>query len=214
MEKDNKKWLPIVILLGAVIVVFLIGGIVTRVLAGADEVASKGKGEIKSASYDDDDEEANATFSYDDYESDPGVTVTVLSAMENPSKYIIGGTSYQGRYSQYTDEDMVGLSDQEIYYALMDIYAYHGCGFDSTEVQEYYDGKTWYTNYYQWYVDEATDWPDSADYYLEYAEEYTIDSMNSELSESNYSYDKQEWANIEFLEQYMANNNITYTPAQ
>lgn len=43
-----------------------------------------------------------------------------------------------------TDADIQGLTAQELNYAKNEIYARHGRMFDSAELQEYFDSKSWY----------------------------------------------------------------------
>lgn len=55
----------------------------------------------------------------------------------------------QSNKKYLTDQDVEGLSLQEINYAKNEIYARHGRKFDSTELQEYFNSKSWYTGKYE-----------------------------------------------------------------
>ena len=56
----------------------------------------------------------------------------------------------------YTRDELESLSDQQLFYARNEIYARHGRGFDSDELQTYFDSKSWYTRQY-----DPADFPDS-----------------------------------------------------
>ena len=47
-----------------------------------------------------------------------------------------------------TDADVAGLSLQQINYAKNEIYARHGRMFDSQELQDYFNSKSWYKGIY------------------------------------------------------------------
>ena len=50
--------------------------------------------------------------------------------------------------TQLTDADIKGLSSQQLNYAKNEIYARHGRMFDSQELQEYFNSKSWYKGLY------------------------------------------------------------------
>ncbi len=56
----------------------------------------------------------------------------------------------------YTRDELESLSDQQLFYARNEIYARHGRGFDSDELQTYFNSKSWYTRRY-----DPADFPDS-----------------------------------------------------
>lgn len=48
----------------------------------------------------------------------------------------------------YSKDELKELSDRELFYARNEIFARHGRGFNNEELQEYFDGKSWYTKHY------------------------------------------------------------------
>jgi hypothetical protein len=59
---------------------------------------------------------------------------------EDNSEYIIANSSQV----ELTEEDLQGLSAQELTYARNEIYARHGYIFNSSELNEYFNSKSWY----------------------------------------------------------------------
>lgn len=57
------------------------------------------------------------------------------------SEYIL----YESDVRYLTDQDIVGLSKEELRYARNEIYARHGRKFKDAELQAYFDSKSWYT---------------------------------------------------------------------
>jgi hypothetical protein len=83
----------------------------------------------------------SGTTSTDSTTSTSGSTVAVSGqGINDPNGYIIPNSA-----STYlTESDLANLTDQELYYARNEIYARHGRGFNTPELQSYFNGKTWY----------------------------------------------------------------------
>ena len=82
-------------------------------------------------SYSEDEDEP--IYSEEDFEQED-------SYDEDNSEYIIANSSQ----AELTEYDLQGLSAQELTYARNEIYARHGYIFNSSELNEYFNSKSWY----------------------------------------------------------------------
>lgn len=181
MKKENKIWLPIVIVLAVVIVGLFAGGIVVKMTIGKHEM-KKGTGEVvTSVNNGATTEDSQISVKADDASYEAELGVEVLTRLENPDTYIIDDNPAWSYYS-YTLE---GLSAEELFYAWNEIYAKDGATFADEKVQAYFNGKSWYVN-----------------------QNKTIEQLDTEYASSWYYYK----ANIDFIKQYMIDNNLTFTP--
>lgn len=182
MKKENKIWLPIVIVLTILLVVMFAAGIVISVVFGKFE-AKKGTGEVNLSRPQV--EEASEIDSYiaQDFSHEAELTVEIIPPLENPDICIFEYSSN----SFLDEEDLEGLTAEELYYAWNEIYAREGAAFSDPIVQAYFDSKTWYTNW-------------------EYTMEQCEDFWNSSWW---YNY---EGDNVAFIQQYMIENNLEFTP--
>ncbi len=150
MKKKGNVWLPVAIILGVLIALFL-------VLTAA--VALKGRLSIGKADAveTEDTEDAGALgttadgiylsdVALEDFSASSGAeqqaqTQEDSGVLENEEDYILpdSGTT------ALTDADLEGLTAQELTYARNEIYARHGRVFESQELNDYFQGKSWYT---------------------------------------------------------------------
>ena len=68
-----------------------------------------------------------------------------IDIMGNKNGYILS----ESNTKFLADEDISGMTLQEINYAKNEIYARHGRKFASEELQKYFDSKSWYTGKYE-----------------------------------------------------------------
>lgn len=187
MKKENKLWLPLVIVLAILVVGLFVASIIVKVTIGKHEV-KKGTGEVVEVEYDDDNSVSYDAVEGDDFSYEAEVNVTIVPALENPKAYIIKQNPW---YDFLTENDLKGLTAEELYYAYYEVYAREGVTFDDPTVQAYFNGKTWYYNY----------------------SSVTVASVNDLFQKypNNYSY-KYAIANLALIQKYVTDNNLTYTP--
>ncbi len=196
MEKKNKIWIPIMIVLGVLIVAMIVLSVVVKI-TGTDKVSKKSDNKKPETTEEVEDELVGYVYGYelDDYsavtsdqgeytvpeegeqptepETETGETAT--DPLTDPTAYILPDSQTVA----LTDADLTGLTAQQLTYASNEIYARHGKVFESTELNEYFLGKTWYT------ANEAF--------------------ADTELTDV-------EIANVEFISTYQTNNALEYTP--
>ncbi len=143
MKKGSGIWLPAAAVLAALILFFLI---LTVCLlgsgAGSKESRTEGTESSKAAGTAGT-EERITNAALDDYMVSSGTEVPIPGnqALENPEDYILPESA--GKV--LTEEDLAGLTAQELTYARNEIYARHGRVFESGELNAYFQGKKWYT---------------------------------------------------------------------
>lgn len=71
----------------------------------------------------------------------PGTSALAGTAAPDTSDYILSESN--SRY--YTEEELKGLDDDTLQMAINEIYARHGRRFNTESMQEYFDGKDWYS---------------------------------------------------------------------
>ena len=84
-----------------------------------------------------------------------GGNVSAGGAGDMPSdiaEYVI----YDSNKRYLSESDLAGYTDRELWLARNEIYARHGRGFNNSELQNYFNSKSWYTKKY-----EASSFPDS-----------------------------------------------------
>ncbi len=183
MKKKSNVWLPVCIVLGVLIALFLV---LTAVVAVKEWLPA---GKAGSA------EEEN-TADTEDMQIGEAEEITYLSdvdlgsfaaastdvkpqeeneVLENDQDYILPNS----QTTALTDADLAELTAQELTYARNEIYARHGRIFESQELNTYFQGKSWYTA--------------------------NPDFDDSEISE-------MEAANAGFISEYQNSHNLTYTP--
>ena len=150
MEKMNKIFLPIVIALGVLILAFLALTIGVAVVGNPSIKESKGKDVVVEETEDGGSNDTSYITDYalPDFSSANSnaelpaeeETEEVESALENPDAFII---VVSGDVA-LTEADLEGLTAQELTYARNEIYARHGRVFESSELNTYFQGKTWY----------------------------------------------------------------------
>lgn len=92
-----------------------------------------------------------------DYEGSVETTYQVLGSpteqkQEEEQKRTISDGNYilpESDSRTYTAEELSGLSDTELELARNEIFARHGRGFKSQDLQEYFNSKSWYTKRYE-----------------------------------------------------------------
>lgn len=101
-------------------------------------------------SYDNSDTDSSA-YSYDDSDTDSATYSYDDSDEEGESDY---SDDYSDEYiipdsdsRKLTEDDVIGLTDEEIRIARNEIYARHGRLFNDSELQEYFDSLSWYYGY-------------------------------------------------------------------
>lgn len=92
----------------------------------------------------------NVTVTYDGLKATFGVTVSEPAPEPAPtptsssSDYVLPDSSSR----LYSTSELSGLSDWELYVARNEIYARHGRTFQKDDLQNYFDGQSWYTPLY------------------------------------------------------------------
>lgn len=87
-----------------------------------------------------------------------------------------------------TDSDIEGLSARELNYAKNEIYARHGRIFDSAELREYFESKSWYDGQYT--ADEFDEMSGSILNATEKANAEFLSDAENELSPGGYQLDQ------------------------
>lgn len=158
MGKSNKIWVPIMIVLGVLIVAFIALSVIVKV-TGSVKVSKKGNDKKTEVTEEKESEETAYVYGYelDDFsvtasgassqatestESTEGTesTETTTDPLTDPAAYILPNSATVA----LTDADLAGLTAQQLTYAYNEIYARHGKVFESTELNNYFLGKTWY----------------------------------------------------------------------
>ena len=80
---------------------------------------------------------------------------TALSQAQNNGDYVLADSNT--RY--YAESELTSMSDYQLYIARNEIYARHGRGFKTPELQNYFNGKSWYEMRYSPEQFEAMDSP-------------------------------------------------------
>ena len=97
----------------------------------------------------------NASTGGDATKPSTGGNVSAGGAGDMPSdiaEYVI----YDSNKRYLSESDLAGYTDRELWLARNEIYARHGRGFNNSELQNYFNSKSWYTKKY-----EASSFPDS-----------------------------------------------------
>lgn len=183
MKKENKIWLPVVIILGVLVIALFAGGFVVKNTIGQHEL-KKGSGEVEvpTTTGDQNLDGDNNEFEMDAISQEATLTVEVISRLENPDTYIIDDNPL---YSYY-DSTLEGLTAEELFYAWNEIYAKDGAVFDDPKVQAYFDSKSWYVK-----------------------GDKTPDQLKAEYEAAWFN---QKQYNVDFIKQYMIDNNLVFTP--
>lgn len=145
MNTENKKLLPVSIILGVLIVVFAVGSIVLAI-TGKVDAKSSSSGKDKEKTEQVEESEENKIYSLEGKSIPDGTMVSVpeetgMIDTSNPTSYILP----MSNQSALTDADLEGLSAQQLTYARNEIYARHGRVFESQELNDYFGTKEWYT---------------------------------------------------------------------
>lgn len=105
----------------------------------SESEAKNKSSEITKTEKNEKDNEAEDTVKEDKAEQDSKDT-----AKKSASEYILP----QSDSGYLTDSDVQGMTAQQLNYAKNEIYARHGRRFDSPELQNYFNSKSWYTGKY------------------------------------------------------------------
>lgn len=145
MQTQNKKMMPVAIILGVLIVVLLGGTIFLAVTGKVSTKSSTGK-KNKAQTEKNEDTEENKSFSLEGASIPDGVTIAIPEAAgaidtADPATYILPDSDK----TVLSEADLEGLTAQELTYARNEIYARHGRVFASQELNDYFGKKEWYT---------------------------------------------------------------------
>lgn len=185
-KKNNKIWLPFVIVLG-VLIVAVIALIVSVLVSGSGSTSKKGGNSVPDTTQEETAEEQTYVSDYElgGFSASSGLELTTTGEdpesdpesdpMSDPDAYILPDSATVA----LTEEDLADLSAKELTYARNEIYARHGRIFESDELNLYFQGKSWYI------ADEAFD-----------------DSQITDM----------EAANAELISTYQNDNDLAYTP--
>ena len=148
-QKNSKALLPVVIALGVLILAILALTVVVKIV-GSVSVSKKNDdetGKVPTTEAYVEETTYVSDYALGDYSSKSGISsVTDESesnpddALEDPDGYIIPDSASK----KLTEEDLEGLTAQQLKYAVNEIYARHGRLFESKELTEYFNSKNWY----------------------------------------------------------------------
>lgn len=151
MEKRDSKmkkiFIPIIIALVILTIAFIVLTIMVRVTGGHSSKFVNAKADT-SAVEEAGIQDADTVTGYvlDDYSSngqtsDSTDEAGMTARMSDVNGYILATSDSVA----LTDTDLQDLTAKELTYARNEIYARHGYVFDSTELNEYFATKSWYT---------------------------------------------------------------------
>ncbi|WP_455721230.1 YARHG domain-containing protein [Agathobacter sp.] len=152
MEKRDSKmkkiFIPIIIVLAILTIAFMALTVMVRVTGGHSSRFVDAKDDTSAV------EEAGTQtadtvtgYELDDYSSNgqaadsTDTTDGMTARMSDANSYILATSDSIA----LTDADLQDLTAKELTYARNEIYARHGYVFDSTELNEYFATKSWYT---------------------------------------------------------------------
>ena len=148
-----KKKLNLKIILSVMIILVMLWGITITllwrqgILFNEEPVAEQKKTEVVTGDAKDDEKQLNEENLDDEADQENNIEVaeeTKTDDLVDEDSYIIPESNQ--RY--LTEEDLKGLTAQELNYAKNEIYARHGRLFLSNELQAYFSSKTWYSGIY------------------------------------------------------------------
>lgn len=142
-SKTKKIFLPIVLFLTLLTVLFISLTVAIKVTGGHSSSKSEKKGKESSEVVDTGESYDNISgYELPDYSSGTTSVVdnTVTDKLANKDGYILPNSDTVA----LTDADLAGLTAQELSYARNEIYARHGYVFDSQELNSYFSQKSWY----------------------------------------------------------------------
>lgn len=140
-KKEKKEWkdkYTIVILMAAMAVAVIVGVVIRNQLKTGEKREDARTEQLEELSV----EESNSDEQ--GVEKSEKIKDTDKKTQYDIQEYVIKDSSI--RY--LSDADIYGLSLQEINYAKNEIYARHGRRFKSTELNRYFEGKSWYEGKY------------------------------------------------------------------
>lgn len=154
MEEKKKIWLPIILILAVIIALFVILSVIVTI-TGSQSVNSEANNAVEEETEEKESttSESNDTYvskELEDYTLSSAIDMSVATeAMEETemSEKLEDADSYLLPTSdvvELTEEDLIDFTAQELTYARNEIYARHGKVFESSELNEYFQGKNWY----------------------------------------------------------------------
>lgn len=146
-DKGKKVLLPIIMVLAILTIGFIVLTIAVKVTGSHSSKLSSVKGDGSTEAVANSQEVENVyEYELDDY-STAGESASVEVETEQSDKiadtegYIIANSDSV----ELTSADLEDLTAQELTYARNEIYARHGYVFQSSELNEYFATKSWYT---------------------------------------------------------------------
>lgn len=143
IEKTGKSNLTVVII-SLMILTVIVAGIVFWLLSGKQDVSETDSEPLSNhiSERDKSSKNTESDESWEDTESEEDEIEEEDETEE--SEYILSQSN-----SEYLDEsDVQGMTAQQLNYAKNEIYARHGRRFDSPELQNYFNSKSWYIGKY------------------------------------------------------------------
>ena len=146
--KKQNAWLPVTIVLGCLIAAIIVL-IIVMVLVNRPHISASGK---ESTPADTEITETADTYvegmPLDEFSTKSGQTVAAEAeddnnpeaAMDNPDGFLLPESADR----ELTEDDLEGMTAQELNYAKNEIYARHGRVFQSSELNDYFSTKNWY----------------------------------------------------------------------
>ncbi len=150
--QNKKAQLSIMAILGVLIVLFVAASVIIKVnnknasdkrsqLVSSEHKAKKSSKTKMVKGYKKDDVTFKRGESSQKTKSSESDNQKESQAMKDSNGYIIEKSSTV----ELTDSDLEGLSAKELTYARNEIYARHGRKFESSELNDYFSSKSWYT---------------------------------------------------------------------